>query len=643
VTAELPVSPPPAQARPSGRGSSIPLVPGICVALALLILAQALAAVASRNGDSWADTVYWLSANGMVLLVAAAQLFGSPSPRQRVALLIALALSLYSIKLLAYPLGFTYFDELSHTQTAFDIFNSGHLFHANSLQPISPYYPGLELITAGFAHLSGLSLFVSGAAVVGGARVVLAAALYALFLEASGSQRVAGVASVLYMANPSFLYFDAGFSYESFALPLAVVALTMTLRWMRLQPGWPSRWLLLCVATVVSALVVTHHLTSYLFAGLVVGLCVCVVIGRAWGARDQRLPWQIALFAALAAIGWFFTVASITFPYLHDVLQPAITGVVQVVTGDESARSAFSEAPTAATASPLWLKTTAFASVLLIVACLPFGAVLAWRRRLNPAALLLGTIAILYLPIQALRLTGAGVETANRSSEFIFLGVGFLVALLAVHLLEHRELPAISLGRFKPRLRLPLASGRARAALPIACLVGVAILFTGGVTVFWPPYARLPGSYLVGGDVRSVTQKGLDAVEWMNVYLGPKNHVLTDRTTGQLAGAFGHQHNVEGYVDQYSVARVFVTPTLDRVDRKILRRKKIEYLIVDTRLAHALPARGWYFASAERNEDPYEDPIPLGFLTKFTKLPGVSVVYDDGSIQIYDVRGLVRS
>jgi hypothetical protein len=633
---------PRAESRAPRRGP-LPLLPAVCVGLSLMILAQALAAVASRDGDSWSDAVYWLSANGMVLVVAAAQLFGSPTTRQRIALLIALALSLYSVKLLAYPLGFTYFDELSHTRTALDIFQSGHLFHANSLQPISPYYPGLELITVGFAQLSGFSLFVSGAVIVGIARVVLAAALYALFSEASGSQRVAGLAAVVYMANPSFLYFDAGFSYESFALPLAVIALTMTLRWMRLGPGRSSRWLLACIATVVAALVVTHHLTSYLFAGLAFALCATVLLGRRWGASDWRPPWQIAVFAAAAAIGWFFAVASITFPYLHDVLQPAITGVVQVVTGDESARSAFSEAPTAATASPLWLKTTAFASVLLIVACLPFGAVLAWRRRLNPAALLLGTIAVLYLPIQALRLTGAGVETANRSSEFIFLGVGFLVALLLVHLQEQRALPRLELGRFKPSLRLPLGSRSARVALPVASLLAVAILFTGGVTVFWPPYARLPGSYLVGGDVRSVTQKGIDAVDWMNAYLGPKNRVLTDRTTGQLAGAFGYQHNVEGYVDQYSVAHVFVTPSLTPVDRRILRRKKIEYLIVDTRLAQALPARGWYFASAERNEDAYEDPIPLRYLTKFAAMPGVSVIYDDGSIQIYDVRGLVRS
>src|SRR5262249_46725985 len=139
-----------------------------------------------------------------------------------------------------------------------------HLFHANSLQPISPYYPGLELFTAVFAKLSGLPVFVSGAVVVGAARAVLAAALYALFAEASGSQRVAGLGAVVYMANPSFLYFDAGFAYESFALPLVVVALLLAVRWARLRGGARSHALLACTLAVVAALVVTHHLSSYL-------------------------------------------------------------------------------------------------------------------------------------------------------------------------------------------------------------------------------------------------------------------------------------------------------------------------------------------------------------------------------------------
>lgn len=628
---------------PSRGSSSTALFPEVCGGLALMILVQAVAAAASRNGHSWADTLYWLSVNGMVLIVAGVQLFARVTPKERLGMVIALGLALYSIKLLAYPAGFTYFDELSHTQTAVDIFHSGHLFHANSLQPVSPYYPGLELITVTFAHLTGLSLFISGAAIIGVGRIVLAAALYALFVEASGSQRVAGIAAVIYMANPSFLYFDGGFSYESFALPLAVVALTLTLRWMRLPASGESRRLLACMAVIASALVVTHHLTSYLFSVLAFTLCVCAVLARRWHGANRRAPWQIALLTAIAATAWLAGVASITFPYLNDVLQPAIAGVVEVITGNESARSAFSEAPTAATASPFWLKTTAFASVLLIVFCLPFGATLAWRRRANPATLLLGAMAVLYLPIQALRLTGAGVETANRSSEFIFLGVSFVIALLLVHLLEHRAFPTLALKRFHLDIRLPPSRAATRIALPAATLACVAILLTGGVTVFWPPYARLPGSYLVGGDVRSVTQNGLAAVDWMRRYLGPEHHVLTDRTTGQLAGAYGHQDNVEGYVNKYSVARVFVTPLLDRLDMKILRRKWVEYVIIDTRLATALPARGWYFASAEINEGTYKHPISIHALSKFARLPGVSIIYSDGTIQIYDVRGLVRS
>ena len=43
-----------------------------------------------------------------------------------------------------------------------------------------------------------------------------------LFLErAAGSARAAGIAIAVYACNPSFLYFDSQFGYESLALAIA--------------------------------------------------------------------------------------------------------------------------------------------------------------------------------------------------------------------------------------------------------------------------------------------------------------------------------------------------------------------------------------------------------------------------------------
>jgi hypothetical protein len=617
-------------------------VPSVAVFLSLMLLAQAAATIASRDGQGWAELAYWSSLIGMVLIVAAAQLSARPTAAQRLALVLALSLALYGVKVLANPTGFTYFDELAHARTALDIIHSGHLLHQNPVLPISPHFPGVEIVADALSRMTGAPLFASGLLAIGLSRVVLTAALFALFDEASGSHRIAGIATVVYMANPSFVYFDAGFSYESFALPLSIAALVLTLRWMRTPAGRPSWSLAACVALIVVGLATTHHLTSYLFTLMVVALCGVALILR-WRGVWSRPPALIAAFALTVCVVWAATVAPATTEYLSPILAPAVEGVAKVATGAETAHQAFSAGPAPQAVAAVWLRITAFASILLILACLPFGLTLAWRRRSNPAALLLWSAALLYAPTLVLRVAGAGVESANRSSSFVFLGIAFVIALLIVHLLENRALPTIGWRRLGLSLRLRHDRVRERALLRTGVIGVVIVIFVGSITIFWPPYARLPGPYLAGTDLQSVSRQGIEASRWMRKHLGAGHNVLTDRTTGQLALAYGGQNPVSASsVDEQSVARPFTDSTLTRPDVDVLRVKHVDYLIVDTRLSQSVPVRGWYFTSDELYEKPYIRPIAHSELTKFSHFRGINLIYDNGSIRVYDVRELTR-
>src|SRR6476659_53025 len=619
----------------------LPLLPAVWVFLALMLMAQAIGTIGARNGDGWADTVYWLSAGAMILVVAAAQISPRPTARERLGLIVGLGLALYGIKLLANPVGLTYFDELSHARTALDSSNSGHLLSENPLLPISPYFPGLEIVSVSLSKLTGLSLFPSGALAIGVGRLVLLGGLFALFTEAAGSRRIAGLACVVYMANPSFLYFDAGFSYESFALPLCIAALAMTLRWMRVGPGRDSSQLLICIGIVVAALIATHHLTAYLFAALAASLCICAVLSNGWG-EARRPPWPIALIALAGAILWAATVATPVYDYLEPILRPAVEGVAKVATGNEAAHKAFSAAPAPEARAAFWLRTTAFGSIALVLACLPFGLLLAWRRRANPAALLLGGVALLYVPTLVLRIAGSGVESANRSSGFVFLGVAFVIALLIEHVVDRRALPELRWGRLRLAIGMRRDNLASRGAAMLAALAAVVILFVGGVTVFWPPYSRLPGPYLAGTDLRAVSQQGIAAARWMHARLGPGHEILTDRTNGQVAGAYGAQNPVGGSVGDLSIALPFTSSVLNEKDLRVLHGTRLEYLIVDTRLSDSVPIRGWYFSSSELYAKPYTEPIPRAKLLTFSRIKGANLVYDDGAIKIYDVRELTR-
>ena len=121
---------------------------------------------------------------------------------------------LYVVKVMHSPTQFTFGDELQHWLTAQNLLTAQHLFSQNSILPISPYYPGLEIVTSALVNLTGMSIYSAGILIIAAARLVLVLTLYVIYEIISHSPRVAGLGTLLYIANPMFLFFDAQFAYE---------------------------------------------------------------------------------------------------------------------------------------------------------------------------------------------------------------------------------------------------------------------------------------------------------------------------------------------------------------------------------------------------------------------------------------------
>jgi hypothetical protein len=656
ATHERPAVPEPRADRPHGRQRFV--VPLLALLIGAMLIVQALAATASREGRAGAQVAYWISFAVIVAAAVGAQLLRQPTRGQRLALVIATGVGLYMIKVLSYPNSFTYYDELSHYRTATDILRFGRLFHTNPVLAVSPYYPGMEIVSSALVRLTGLSLTTCGLLALGAGRVLLAAALYGLFAEVTDSPRVGGLGAVLYMANPSFLYFDSDFSYESFALPLAALALLLTVKWMRTSgphdrsrrsalrliapSGGAGRGLFVGSVVALGAVTITHHTTSYLISLFLFVLCLCAVASRRWGGA-ARAPWYIFGWSVAMAGLWLLIVAPSTIKYLNAVFGPAIDGVRQVLLFNQSAYTPFSGG-TAAASSPLWLKILAATSVLIILSFLPLGLTLVWRRRREAPMLAFAAVAAAYVPVQALRVTGAGIESANRSFEFVFAGVAVLLALCFTHLLDQTERPVALRVRGRRLLgRRPASAYIGSGKLAAFAVTAATILFVGGVIVLWPLYGALPGRYIPGADIRSITSEGIAAARWIRREYGIGQRVLTDRSNAQIVASYGDGNPVEGSVGSLSVARVFVSSQVDATVREILRAKHVQFLLVDTRLASAAPARGFYFTSTELNGATWTHPIALSWLTKFATTPGFSLVFDDGAMQVYRVLGTATS
>ncbi len=594
--------------------SSLGWLPVIMVLAASGLVVVAASYTAGRFSSPWAPDLFWV---GIVVLTApiVIRMFSrSAGRRERLGLVALFGSALYLVKVLHDPVAFTFFDEFLHWRTANDIFETKHLFRPNNILPTSPYFPGLEVVTTALMEM-GLPIFAAGTAVIAVARMLMALALFHFMEEVSGSARLAGIASVIYMGNPGFLFFDAQFSYESLALPLASFVLYIVARQRRF--GRDTARMNLVLIFAIGAVIVTHHITAY-FLAVFLALWASIHFVRTQGP-DR---WGKVLPAAIAVVGslaWLLLVAQVAVGYLAPAVTGALRELLTLAAGESTSRQLF-RSPSGLVA-PLWEQLAGYLSVVLVTLALPVGIYVVVRRhRSNVAALALAVGALAY-PVSLLaRFTERGAEISARSAVFIFLPVVFVVAVAAVHLTRS--------GR---HARIGLAAATAMAF----------VIVIGGFVVASPPWARIPGPYLVAADPRSVEPQGIAAAEWARQHLGADNRIMTDRTNRLLLATYGDQRPISAAGDRIDVKAVYFARTLGEAEIRILRGTGVRYVLIDRRLSQSLPYVGVYVERGEvLTSGPHRVPIDPAALAKFDDQPGVSRIFDSGDIQIYDVRGL---
>jgi hypothetical protein len=590
---------PPEPARDTRRANATRVALLAC-AMAAGLMIVALAGVAARDGTGGAHALLW--AGLLVIFVPGVLHAWSAPPRgEAVFGAILTGVSLYLVKVLNSPLHFTLHDEFSTLRTTVDIERHGTLFQANPLIEVHPFYPALELVTSAVSSVTGLSIFVSALVVIGVLRVALMAALFLLF-ERAASTRVAGLAAVLYACNPNFVLFDSQWAYESFALPLALVVLAMAAQ---------GRRAALLAIPIVMTLCVAHPLTSVALTAFLLVWAACDLwTARRTRGRARRELWLLALVGAACMAIWALLVARNVGGYLGPVLGKAGHGLVDLLLGESGPKRIFGGAGVPDV--PLVERLVGMGSVLLALTAVALGAWIVWRR-FNPLAGALTAAALVYPVSLPLRLTESGTEISNRASEFVFVGVALLAALV----LTERS------GR---RLAMPLA----------AALAGVALL--GGLVVGTARSARLPGDYRVVADESSIEPEGRAAAAWARTELGPGNRIFTDRINSLLMGSLGLQEPLVGAIDGRPVPRLLTAPDVDDDVRYVVAHDAVGYLVADRRLTTALPEVGVYFDREEPGAYRHARPIEPRALAKWDAVCPVGRAFDSGNLVVYDTR-----
>jgi 4-amino-4-deoxy-L-arabinose transferase-like glycosyltransferase len=591
------------------RGSGLPVsLVALSAATGVLIVAATYTAGRLGHASSpWADRSYWLG-QAFILVPAAARLVSRRilTTAETVIVITVLTIAEYVATVCYSPAGFTFGDELEHWRSTTNILQTGRLLTPNYLLPISPHYPGLEEVTSALVSVTGLSVFSAGLIIAGVAHLLFVWVLYLLFREFSDSHRVGGVAVICYASNSHFASFDSMFIYQTLALPF--LGLTLLAAW-RLTTGRSSGqrdgWLIFAVL-VIGATVVTHHVTSYVLVATLLIFTLAAALTRDW--RTARWIGGLALLSAAAAVSWLVFAAPQTWPYLEPFADGTLRSIQALFAGTHSAAPSTS-------GGPVGNRLLAAVSVLIVSALVPVGWWQVWRKyRSQLWIVTLSVVSATWYGTVAVRFTVAdGSELAGRAATFTFVPAALMAAL--------------GLG-----LLIGVTARRLARVIGFCAPAVVLLLTFDGLANGWPPFwERLPGSHQVAGSERSVGPEEIAVANWALAALGPGNRFAADAGSYSVIGSYGDQS------PQQNVAYLYLSSSWASVAAGV-QAQKLRYVWVDQRLSQSLPASGQYFP-IDPHAGRYSHPLPANDLGKFYKVKGISRIFDDGNIVIYDLAG----
>jgi hypothetical protein len=607
----------PEPTEPTGSAlGGLPLVTAF-VGLGLLICAVGDAlARATLAPSPW---IVWIG----IVVITAPTFFRlssvNASVGERVALVCILGLALYTVKVMRASFGYTLGDEFFHAYNTAQILRHHVLFNADALLPITSKYPGLEGATSALASMTGMSSFGAGLIVIAAARLTMMLGLFVLFAAVGGSARVAGLGAAIYAANSNFLLWSAQFSYESLALPLLVVLLA-ALAERELGPRTHARSWAACIIALMAAIVVTHHVTSYMMTTILVGVAIVSWLAR---RRPRYSVWPFALASVAFVAVWLVVVASATVGYLQPNITQAFHAALQTITGEAPPRAPFH----GATGSGVTVSRNdtlevifGYAYVAILLIALPFGLVGGWRRyrasrlALRGAAAALGLVGTAFFGALALRFAPAAWEIGNRVGEFLFVGLAFLLGSV---LIDRRDsiVPAW--------LWRMVLSG---------CF---AVIVVGGAIIGWPAGSRQaqPSQIIAAG--RQIESETIGLGHWVAAHQ-PNESFAAPEADARSILLYGGARVLTG--EAQAISSIVADPAAPTSILRALRSQNVRYLVVDRRIRGSDVGSGYYFSvlppwgSADAHISPQ-------VAARFDRLH-IPVVFNSGDIRVYDLIGV---
>ena len=516
------------------------------------------------------------------------------------------------------PLELAGYDEHLHAQSLANLLLGSGLFSSNPGLPVSPYYPGLEILTAVAIRLTGLPPVAAASLVVLLCRLLLVLVLYQLAQSIGLSRRGASLVVAFYAVSSHFYAFDAGFAYETLALTLGLGGIYL-LRRAQLADGPAARRLFLMALLVLVATAFTHHASSWMVLAFLIAWTAVARPG------ERRYLARATLVMGCAVVLWSAALASRLTAYFVPILAGAAQSTMAFLKG--TGHRIFGESG-GTPPPPDWeravLVVYTIGTTVAALACAWVLLSRAYRTRDRELGLL-GALNLAFPITAASHFDPSVGELGERAATFLFLPLALSCCLIIKHHPRVTGRPATSRPPVRPALRAGL-------------IAGTAILYLGGVLIgSSPDWSRLPGPYLPSADVRTQDPETLAAVEWAARHIPPGSTVVADRDPAVLLESQARLWPITQPSEGFAPSQLYFSPVWGRQQTAIIKGLHIDYLYVDTRLANSLPMLGYYFAQGETAEPTRITKTDVG---KFARVHGLKAVYQHGPVTIYDTAGL---
>jgi hypothetical protein len=589
----------------------------LCVnAAAAGLLVIALGYAAGRDGNTFlGNGVFWCGYALVVLpIVVGLSRIVEFSQRDSLIVLWVLTVASFATKWMYSPLLLKFRDELQHLRGLQNAEIIGHVGATNDSLTVAHDFPGLSSVGLTVANATHLAAEPSTFVVAVVLHVFICVSVYLLFHMLLRTPRAVAIAFVAYSANSGFLSYSSDYVYENLAFPFFIIGLIAAINTYR-RPDQARRWFA-CALVAELFCLVAHHITAIALAAvlLIVGTVELSQIRR---PRNRYVIAQGLLVPVLCA-AWLIWVTSSFSQYVSTYLST-------ISIHQPAAQAYYGNEVTSIGSAPVLNIAFALAAVAIICLSVILGFMNYSKLPIEHIKLpLLIFSSFIFIALGARALLFDGSEVLVRSEPFIYCAAAVVFAgLFDLRYRANQSTPRLSVLNREVRGLTPRS--------PTFAIVAV-VLLVGGVCGAWPAWwLRVPQGLVEDGFERGVDAHINNAAEWVNRYLPPGGRIAADINGEVALSTRGGQQPVA------NVGLIFYTPTINEETRLLLQREGVDYVWVDSRLPRLVSASGAYFPGVQM-VTVLRPSLPT--MNKFADAPGVSKVYADGTIAIYDVRAL---